>query len=141
VLREHGEGQFRLWRRSYAVPPPPLAADAARSQLADPRYAPLPPEAQPISESLRDVTARLLPYWYDSIVPDLRSGACVLVVSHGNTLRALIKHLDALDDDEITELTIPNGIPLRYDLGPEMRPLTRGGRFLDPRAASSAGTG
>ena len=141
VLREYGEDQFQLWRRSYAVPPPPLAADAVRSQLADPRYAPLPPEAQPTAESLRDVTARLLPYWYDTIVPDLRSGACVLVVSHGNTLRALIKHLDTIGDDEITGLTIPNGLPLRYDLGPDMRPLTRGVRLLDPRTARTAGTG
>ena len=141
VHQEHGAGQFLLWRRSYAVPPPPLAADAARSQLADPRYAPLPPEAQPVAESLRDVTARLLPYWYDAIVPDLRSGACVLVVSHGNTLRALIKHLDSIDDGEIAELTVPNGIPLLYHLGPDMRPVTRGGRFLDPGTANAAGLG
>jgi 2,3-bisphosphoglycerate-dependent phosphoglycerate mutase len=139
VLAEAGADQFLLWRRSYAVPPPPLAAGAARSQRADPRYAQLPPEVQPTAESLRDVTARLLPYWYDFIVPDLRSGACVLVVSHGNALRALIKHLDAIDDDEITKLSVPNGVPLRYDLGPDMRPLVKGGRFLDPRSPGSAG--
>jgi 2,3-bisphosphoglycerate-dependent phosphoglycerate mutase len=132
VLAEYGAQQILLWRRSYDVPPPPLAAAAVHSQFADPRYAGLPPEAQPHAESLRDVTVRLLPYWYDSIVPDLRTGDCVLVVSHGNTLRALVKHLDAIADDEITELEIPNGVPLLYELGSDMRPLTRGGHFLHP---------
>jgi len=135
VLAEHGEEQVLLWRRSYAVPPPPSAADAEHSQFADPRYAALPPEARPTAESLRDVTARLLPYWYDMIVPDLRADRCVLVVSHGNTLRALIKHLDVIADDEITALNVPNGVPLLYHLGRDMRPLTRGGRYLDPQPA------
>jgi 2,3-bisphosphoglycerate-dependent phosphoglycerate mutase len=135
VLADHGEEQVLHWRRSYAVPPPPLAADAEHSQFADPRYATLPPEARPTGESLRDVTARLLPYWYDVIIPDLRADGCVLVVSHGNTLRALIKHLDAIADDEITALNVPNGVPLLYRLGRDMRPLTRGGRYLDPRPA------
>jgi 2,3-bisphosphoglycerate-dependent phosphoglycerate mutase len=133
VLAEHGEEQVLLWRRSYAVPPPPLAADAGHSQFADPRYAALPPEARPTAESLRDVTARLLPYWYDVIVPGLCADGCVLVVSHGNTLRALIKHLDAIADDEITALNVPNGVPLLYHLDRDMRPLTRGGRYLDPQ--------
>jgi 2,3-bisphosphoglycerate-dependent phosphoglycerate mutase len=124
---EFGERQVELWRRSFAVPPP--AADAAGVQLADPRYAALPPEARPSAESLRDVTARLLPYWYDSIVPGLRPGATVLVVSHGNTLRALVKHLDGIGDDEIAALNIPHGIPLVYELGPGMRPLSAG-RYL-----------
>ena len=120
-----GERQVELWRRSYDVPPP-AAADA---QSAGPRYAALPPEIRPRGESLRDVTARLLPYWYDSIVPGLRPGTTVLVVSHGNTLRALVKHLDAIGDDEIAALNIPNGIPLLYELGPGMRPLSSG-RYL-----------
>ena len=130
VLAEHGERQFLLWRRSYDVPPPPLPADAEHSQFADPRYAALPPDLRPRGESLRDVTARLLPYWYDSIVLDLRTGRCVLVVSHGNTLRALVKHLDAVGDEEIMTLDIPNGTPLLYQLDPDVRPLTPGGRYL-----------
>jgi 2,3-bisphosphoglycerate-dependent phosphoglycerate mutase len=135
VLAEHGEQQVLLWRRSYAVPPPPLAADAEHSQFLDPRYAALPPEARPTAESLRDVTTRLLPYWYDSIVPELRADGCVLVVSHGNTLRALIKHLDAMADDEITALNVPHGVPLLCHRGRDMQPLTRGGRYLDPQPA------
>jgi 2,3-bisphosphoglycerate-dependent phosphoglycerate mutase len=95
---------------------------ARRLQLADPRYAMLPPEAHPRAESLRDVSARLLPYWYDAIVADLRAGGCVLVVSHGNTLRALVKHLESIPDDQIDGLEIPNGIPLLYELGPDLRP-------------------
>src|ERR1022692_1004236 len=105
-----GEEQYMAWRRGYGVRPPLLEPDADHSQFADPRYAALPPEARPRGESLRDVTARLLPYWYDAIVPDLRTGACVLVVSHGNTLRALIKHLDRISEEQITELNIPTGI-------------------------------
>jgi 2,3-bisphosphoglycerate-dependent phosphoglycerate mutase len=91
--------------------------------FADPRYAALPPDLRPRGESLRDVTTRLLPYWYDVIVPDLRTGACVLVVSHSNTLRALVKHLDEISDTGIAGVEIPNGIPLLYQLGPDMRPL------------------
>jgi 2,3-bisphosphoglycerate-dependent phosphoglycerate mutase len=136
VLEKYGEDQFLLWRRSYAVPPPPIDAGAEHSQSADPRYAGLPAELRPRAESLREVTARLLPYWYDSIVPDLRAGARVLVVSHGNTLRALIKHLDEIDDEQITALNIPNGIPLLYQLDPDMRPLISGGRHLDPQTAA-----
>ena len=122
-----GEQQVELWRRSYEVAPP--RADAEDGQSADPRYAALPPEACPRGESLRDVMARLLPYWYDSIVPCLRAGATVLVVSHGNTLRALVKHLDAINDEEIAALSLPNGVPLLYELGPGMRPMSRG-RYL-----------
>ena len=124
---EFGEEQVELWRRSYGVAPP--AADAGHEQFADPRYNAVPPETRPRAESLRDVTARLLPYWYDSIVPCLRAGATVLVVSHGNTLRALVKHLDAINDEEIAALSIPNGVPLLYELGPGMRPMSRG-RYL-----------
>ena len=141
VLEECGEQQFTAWRRSYHATPPPLGAAAARLQLSDPRYAALPPDMQPRAESLRDVTARLLPFWYDSIVPDLRTGACVLVVSHGNTLRALVKHLDEIDDEEITALNIPNGIPLLYQLGPDMRPLISGGLYLDAQPARTAAPG
>jgi 2,3-bisphosphoglycerate-dependent phosphoglycerate mutase len=125
---EFGERQVQLWRRSYAVPPPP-AADAADTPPADLRYAALPPEARPRAESLRDVMARLLPYWYDFIAPGLRPGATVLVVSHGNTLRALVKHLDAIGDEEIAAVEITHGVPLVYELGPGMRPLSAG-RYL-----------
>jgi len=141
VLEKYGEEQFLFWRRYYAVAPPPIDAGTEYSQSADPRYAGLPAELRPRAESLRDVTARLLPFWYDSIVPDLRTGACVLVVSHGNTLRALVKHLDEIDDEEITALNIPNGIPLLYQLGPDMRPLISGGLYLDAQPARTAAPG
>ena len=125
---EFGEQQVQLWRRSYHVAPPPLAMGVGHTQ-SDPRYAALPSEARPRAESLRDVTARMLPYWYDSIVPGLRAGITVLVVSHGNTLRALVKHLDGIGDEEIAALEIPHGVPLLYDLGPGMRPRSSG-RYL-----------
>jgi 2,3-bisphosphoglycerate-dependent phosphoglycerate mutase len=136
VLSEYGQEQFTLWRRSYAGRPPLLGADAAHSQFADPRYAGLPPEVRPRAESLQDVTARLLPYWYDAVVPDLRAGAVVLVVSHGNTLRALIKHLEAITDEAIAGLDVPHGIPLLYELDTDCRPVAGRGRYLDARAAA-----
>ena len=137
VSRQYGEQQVTLWRRSYAVPPPPMDGAALSAQAADPRYQGVPPEALPRAESLADVTARLLPYWYDAIVPDLRAGGCVLVVSHGNTLRALVKHLESIPDDQIAELEIPSGVPLFYHLGPDLRPDALGGQYLDPHAARS----
>jgi 2,3-bisphosphoglycerate-dependent phosphoglycerate mutase len=135
AIREYGERQVRLWRRSYDATPP---ATEEQLQPDDPRYAMLPPEARPRAESLRDVSARLLPYWYDAIVPELRAGGCVLVVSHGNTLRALVKHLESIPDDQIDELDIPTGIPLVYELGPDMHPDALGGQYLDPHAAREA---
>ena len=135
VLRQYGEQQVRLWRRSYDVPPPPLDAPAVSSLAADPRYRTVPPDALPRAESLADVSARLLPYWYDAIVPDLRAGGCVLVVSHGNTLRALVKHLESIPDDRIAELELPTGNPLVYQLAPDLRPDALGGQYLDPHAA------
>jgi 2,3-bisphosphoglycerate-dependent phosphoglycerate mutase len=134
ILAEAGQKQFMSWRRSYDAAPPPLAPGAEYSQFSDPRYAVIPPDARPETESLRLVTGRLLPYWYDAIVPDLRTGACVLVVSHGNTLRALVKHLDRLSDEAVAELNIPNGRPLVYELGPDLRPLVTGGSYLGRRA-------
>jgi 2,3-bisphosphoglycerate-dependent phosphoglycerate mutase len=132
VLTESGERQYMAWRRSYDTAPPLLADGSRYSQFADPRYAIIPSEARPRAESLKDVTARLLPYWYDAIVPDLRTGACVLVVSHGNTLRALVKHLDGTSDERVADLNIPTGVPLAYKLRPDMRPVLSGGRYLSP---------
>jgi 2,3-bisphosphoglycerate-dependent phosphoglycerate mutase len=135
---QFGEEQFMLWRRSYDVPPPPLADDDPMSPAGDPRYAHLPPELLPRTECLADVLARLLPYWYDAIVPELFAGRVVLLVAHGNSLRALVKHLDQISDSKISGLNIPTGIPLVYDLDRSFRPRTPGGRYLDPEAAAAA---
>jgi 2,3-bisphosphoglycerate-dependent phosphoglycerate mutase len=138
TLAEYGEEQFMVWRRSYSTPPPPIEPGSEFAQDTDPRYAALPPEARPATECLADVVVRMLPYWYDAIVPDLRSGATVLVAAHGNSLRALVKHLDGMGDDEVVGLNIPTGVPLRYDLDDDLRPLRRGGEYLDPEAAAQA---
>jgi 2,3-bisphosphoglycerate-dependent phosphoglycerate mutase len=138
TLAEYGEEQFMLWRRSYSTPPPAIEPGSEFSQDADPRYASLPPEARPATECLADVVVRMLPYWYDAIVPDLRSGATVLVAAHGNSLRALVKHLDGMGDDEVVGLNIPTGVPLRYDLDDDLRPTKPGGEYLDPEAAAAA---
>jgi 2,3-bisphosphoglycerate-dependent phosphoglycerate mutase len=138
TLAEFGEEQFMLWRRSYDVPPPELAEDAEYSQFDDKRYAVLPPEARPRTECLKDVVTRLLPYWYDAIVPDLRTGATVLIAAHGNSLRALVKHLDNISDADIAALNIPTGIPLLYTLDADLHPLTPGGEYLDPAAAATS---
>ena len=122
VRAEAGEEQFMRWRRSYDAAPPPIDAGAEYSQFGDARYIAVPPDIRPRAESLKDVTARLLPYWYDAIVPDLCSGQVVLVVSHGNTLRALVRHLERMSDDDVTRLNVPNATPLAYDLGPDLRP-------------------
>jgi 2,3-bisphosphoglycerate-dependent phosphoglycerate mutase len=135
---EFGDEQFMLWRRSYDVPPPPIADDDPLSQSADPRYAGLPPELRPRTECLKDVMARMLPYWYDAVVPDLDLGLTVLIAAHGNSLRALVKHLDGISDAAIAELNIPTGIPLVYELDDDYRPAVAGGRYLDPEAAAEA---
>jgi 2,3-bisphosphoglycerate-dependent phosphoglycerate mutase len=119
----HGAELVKLWRRSYDVPPPPLDPADARSSHHDPRYAELAPELIPASECLADVVDRMLPYWFDGIVPDLRAGRTVLVAAHGNSLRALVKHLSSIPDEEIPALNIPTGQPLVYDLGTDLRPL------------------
>jgi 2,3-bisphosphoglycerate-dependent phosphoglycerate mutase len=137
VRAEFGDEQFLLWRRSYDVPPPPLADDGEWSQAGDPRYAGLF-EMLPRSECLADVVVRMLPYWYDALIPDLLLGHTVLVAAHGNSLRALVKHLDGLSDDEVVGLNIPTGIPLRYDLDDTLRPITAGGHYLDPAAAAAS---
>jgi len=138
TLAEYGEEQFMVWRRSYSTPPPPIEPGSEYSQDGDPRYASLAPEIVPATECLADVVVRMLPYWYDTIVPDLRTGATVLVAAHGNSLRALVKHLDDMGDDEVVGLNIPTGVPLRYDLDENLRPVKPGGQYLDPDAAAAA---
>jgi 2,3-bisphosphoglycerate-dependent phosphoglycerate mutase len=133
--QEFGDERFMLWRRSYDTPPPPLADDDPMSQSGDPRYAGLPPELRPRTECLRDVLWRLMPYWHDAVIPDLLAGRVVLVVAHGNSLRALVKHLDGISDDDISGLDIPTGIPLVYQLDDAFRPVVAGGSYLDPQAA------
>ncbi len=119
---QFGEEQVKVWRRSYDVPPPPTSADNAFNPNTDPRYAHLPVDVLPQSECLADVVRRMLPYWFDAIVPDLANGGTVLVAAHGNSLRALVKHLDGIADADIAGLDIPTGVPLVYELGPDARP-------------------
>jgi len=138
TMEEFGEEQFMLWRRSYDTPPPRIADDDAYSQVGEPRYAELPDELVPRTECLKDVVGRMLPYWYDAIVPDLRTGRTVCVAAHGNSLRALVKHLDGMSEEAVVGLNIPTGIPLVYRLDDDMRPLEQGGQYLDPDAAASA---
>ncbi|MFF4410108.1 phosphoglyceromutase [Streptomyces sp. NPDC002536] len=138
TLAEFGEEQFMLWRRSYDTPPPALEDGTEFSQSDDPRYASIPPELRPRTECLKDVVARMLPYWYDGIVPDLTAGRTVLVAAHGNSLRALVKHLDGISDADIAGLNIPTGIPLAYELDADFRPVVPGGKYLDPEAAKAA---
>jgi 2,3-bisphosphoglycerate-dependent phosphoglycerate mutase len=135
TLEEFGEQQFMEWRRSYDVPPPPIEPGSEFSQEGDPRYAGI---EIPATECLKDVVARFLPYWESAVVPDLRAGKVVLLAAHGNSLRALVKHLDGVSDTDIVGLNIPTGIPLRYDLDDDLRPITPGGEYLDPEAAATA---
>ncbi|HEV7470175.1 MAG TPA: phosphoglyceromutase [Pseudonocardia sp.] len=135
IREEFGEEQFMTWRRSYDVPPPPIEKGSEWSQDGDQRYAGV--EA-PLTECLADVVARMLPYWDEAIVPDLRAGRTVLVAAHGNSLRALVKELDGISDEDIAGLNIPTGIPLRYELDDDLKPTTPGGVYLDPAAAEEA---
>lgn len=135
VREEFGEEQFMVWRRSYDVPPPALADDDEYSQSGDERYAELGDDA-PRTECLKDVLERLLPYWEGAIKEDLSNGKTVLVTAHGNSLRALVKHLDGISDEDIAALNIPTGIPLVYELDDDFKPVTPGGRYLDPEAAA-----
>ncbi|MSO43509.1 MAG: phosphoglyceromutase [Candidatus Planktophila sp.] len=135
VLAQYGDEQFALWRRSFDVAPPPIDDNDEFSQSKDRRYADI---TAPKSECLKDVIDRMLPYWHDSIVPDLKQGKRVLVVAHGNSLRALVKHLDGISDGDITGLNIPTGIPLYYKLNADLTPVVKGGEYLDPAAAKDA---
>jgi len=120
---KHGEDQVKIWRRSYDIPPPPLTKDDERYSGHDPRYASLKPEEIPASESLKDTVARFLPYWHDTIAPAIASGKRVLIAAHGNSLRALVKYLDNVSDQDIVELNIPTGIPLVYELDDQLKPI------------------
>jgi 2,3-bisphosphoglycerate-dependent phosphoglycerate mutase len=138
TLEEYGEEQFMLWRRSYDTPPPPIADDDQWAQTGAPAYADLADEILPRTECLADVVERMLPYWYDAIVPDLRGGRTVCVAAHGNSLRALVKHLDGISEEAVVGLNIPTGIPLVYRLDEHLQPTQKGGEYLDPDAAADA---
>ncbi|NGN93511.1 phosphoglyceromutase [Nocardioides sp. KC13] len=135
TLKKFGEEQFQLWRRSYDVPPPPIEADSEFSQAGDARYADI---EVPATECLKDVVARMIPYWESAIVPDLQAGKTVLVTAHGNSLRALVKHLDNISDTDIAKLNIPTAQPLVYELDESLKPVVTGGTYLDPEAAAAA---
>ncbi|HEU4567770.1 MAG TPA: phosphoglyceromutase, partial [Marmoricola sp.] len=135
TLKKFGEEQFQLWRRSYDVPPPPLPDDDQYSQVGDPRYAGI---EVPRTECLKDVVERLVPYWEQEVVPDLQAGKTVLITAHGNSLRALVKHLDGISDTDIAGLNIPTAQPLVYRLDESFKPLVAGGEYLDPEAAAAA---
>ncbi len=137
TLEEYGEEQFMTWRRSFDVPPPPLDDDDEFSQAGDPRYADLGADL-PRTECLKDVITRLLPYWESDVAADLRAGHTVLVAAHGNSLRAIVKHLDGISDEDIAGLNIPTGMPLVYELDDDLMPTEVGGRYLDPEAAAEA---
>jgi 2,3-bisphosphoglycerate-dependent phosphoglycerate mutase len=137
TLAQYGEEQFALWRRSFDVPPPVIEDGSEFSQDSDPRYSDLGADL-PRTECLKDVVTRMLPYWHDAIVPDLKKGHTVLVTAHGNSLRALVKHLDGISDDDIAGLNIPTGIPLLYSLNADLTPQVKGGEYLDPAAAREA---
>ena len=137
TAEKHGEEQVLIWRRSYSTPPPPLEPDDERHPRHDERYSDLPPDLLPATEALSNVVDRMLPYWYDFIVPDLLAGRRPLVVAHGNSLRALVKHLDGLTEEEVISLNIPTGIPLVYELNDDLEPVSK--RYLgDPEAAAKA---
>ena len=138
TLATYGEEQFALWRRSFDVPPPPIDDADPFSQANDPRYANIPSGQLPRTECLSDVVKRLLPYWNENITPDLKSGKIVLVVAHGNSLRALVKHLDGISNEDIAGLNIPTGIPLLYSLNDDLTPIKSGGEYLDAEAAKAA---
>ena len=137
TLAAYGEEQFMLWRRSFDVPPPPIEDNDEFSQAHDLRYADLGSDL-PKSECLKDVVDRMLPYWFDAIIPDLTAHKTVLVTAHGNSLRALVKHLDGISDADIAALNIPTGIPLLYELNDDFTPVKIGGEYLDPAAAAEA---
>jgi 2,3-bisphosphoglycerate-dependent phosphoglycerate mutase len=132
---KYGDEQFMAWRRSYDTPPPPIERGSTYSQDADPRYADI--GGGPLTECLKDVVERFAPYYTGTIEPDLRAGKTVLIAAHGNSLRALVKYLDGMSDEDVVGLNIPTGIPLRYDLDSDLKPTIIGGTYLDPEAAAA----
>ena len=134
---KHGEDQVKIWRRAYAIAPPPLTPDDPRSAARDPRYKDVAPADLPLTESLKDTVARFLPYWHSAIAPEIARGTRVLIAAHGNSLRALVKYLDNVSDDAIVELNIPTGIPLVYELDADLKPI-RSYYLGDPEAARRA---
>jgi 2,3-bisphosphoglycerate-dependent phosphoglycerate mutase len=136
TLAQYGPEQFQIWRRSFDVPPPPISDESEYSQAKDERYADLGANI-PKTECLKDVLVRMMPLWDDEISKDLIAGKTVLVTAHGNSLRALVKHLDGVSDEDIAELNIPTGIPLVYRLDENFKPLVKGGEYLDPEAAAA----
>ena len=136
TLDTYGEEQFMLWRRSYDVPPPAIDPADEFAQTNDPRYADI--DDLPMTECLKDVVARMVPYWEQQIIPDLKSGKTVLITAHGNSLRALVKHLDNISDEDIAALNIPTAMPLVYRLDEQFKPIVKGGEYLDPEAAAEA---
>ena len=136
-MAAYGEEQFQLWRRSFDVPPPPIDDNDEFSQAHDPRYADLGAD-MPRTECLKDVLVRALPYLNSDINPDLKSGKTVLVTAHGNSLRAIVKHIDSISDEDIAKLNIPTGIPLLYEFDADFKPIKKGGEYLDPEAAKAA---
>jgi len=137
TLAKYGEEQFKLWRRSFDTPPPPIADDDQYSQKNDAKYANLG-ESLPKTECLKDVVARVIPYLNNEINNDLKSGKVVLITAHGNSIRAIVKYLDDISDTDIAGVNIPTGIPLLYELNESFEPITKGGRYLDPKAAADA---
>ena len=137
TLAQYGEEQFQLWRRSFDVPPPPIEDNDKYSQFGDPRYADLGSD-MPKTECLKDVVDRLIPYLVGEITADMNEGKTVLVVAHGNSIRAIVKHIDCISDTDIAGVNIPTGIPLLYELNEKFEPITKGGRYLDPEAAKAA---
>jgi 2,3-bisphosphoglycerate-dependent phosphoglycerate mutase len=137
IQAKHGEAQTKIWRRSYDIPPPPLAPDDERLPSRDPRYATLSPAELPSTETLKDTVARFLPYWHETIAPAIRSGKRVIIAAHGNSLRALVKYLDNISDADIVERNIPTGIPLVYELDGDLKPI-RNYYLGDPAAAAAA---
>ena len=137
TVQKHGEGQVKIWRRSYDIRPPALAPDDPRAPASDPRYESLRPEELPLTECLKDTVERVLPYWNETIAPAVRAGQRVLIASHGNSIRALVKYLDKIPDDKIVELNIPTGIPLVYELNDDLAPI-RNYYLGDPDAIRKA---
>ena len=138
LAKQYGDEQVLVWRRSYDTPPPALDADDPRGQRQDVRYSKLQPDQIPLTECLKDTVARVMPFWNETVAPAVRSGKRLVIAAHGNSLRALVKHLDGISDEAISGLNIPTGMPLVYHLDDTLTPSVAGGEYLDPEAAAAA---